>query len=332
MQSLRRLAIAKLPLTEIWNQGLLGQDSPLPNETKQELATRLTLDNLYRDGLLDENLDLDLFAYILQKENLGPLLYPYLVDQDVAYTDEYTFYYVDDEEQEPRDIFDADVVTYYLPEKEITISIQDKLQSALKQLLHDLISFLENPGLPIANVYTLPVRDYSIPVDDDYAYNEETVDHTFIWQQYNNAYRLFVIEDNKVVFLTTLPSIDQVMRDVLLYQNVFITRLFKETSTPDTLSPEIRCALQCLKTSSTIDLWRSLANSGISVGQPLQMAPQSMVTAEKILTIGDYLYIISPEMLRFYVINDALVLLNVLNFNQEKWKLEPLDVLGPSQD
>ncbi len=325
MQSLRQLAIGRIPVVEIWQQGLLEEGGPLPSKTVEELKSRLTLENLFREGSLTSNLDLDLFAYILRQQGLLKLLYPYLFDLGVIYTDEFSFYDANDENYEPLDLLDANTAIYYLPGEEIIISIQDKLQPALQRLLDDLVSFLENPGLPIANIYTLPMMDYGgLHEDESGGVIEEKVEFTFIWDRYNDMYRLFVIEEvdknnNKLTLLTTFQTIDNLLKDVISYEDRFITRLFTIILQPNILEPNIRCALQCFHNTTSTDLWKELKTKTIKLTGDLQMVPDDLVGAKEIRRIDDYLYIQGKTQVPYYLNNDGILILDALSINPERW-------------
>ncbi len=317
MATLRQLAIKNLPVVEIWEQGLLSSTT-LPQGMIQELIAQVTLENLYRQGALTSNLDLDLFAYILMKENLGSLLYPYLLDLEAVIAEDFIFYVEANEDYQPEDIFDADTATYHQTGKETTISIEERMPIALQELLADLIIFVSLPGRLIGGNYSFDTADISDLLK------------FVVWDHQKGFYRLFsvdVVGDNTQeisVVGTKIPSLDQLLRDVIVVGDNISLRLYLETLKPKTLKPKIRCALQCLNDEVVINVWEDLRTKKIGAPSKLEMVPLDLADAIDIYRIGDYMYIMNNEEVVYYTTEDSLLILNALLLNGDRWKLEDI--------
>lgn len=147
MQSLINLSIDKIPLIQIWEEKLF--ESNLPQEVKDTLNNRFTLNNLFQERLLNDNLDWMLFyrclknivgtgaiwRLIFNKFNLDPSIW---LDLDVL------------DQKNVKDIAQK----YNVSIEELNKEIKDNIE----YVMAEIIVWLENQG----PTYTYGEVDFSL--------------------------------------------------------------------------------------------------------------------------------------------------------------------------
>lgn len=316
MASLQRLASQQIPLMTIWNQDLLN--TSLQPEVIQTLKERFTLEDLLKEKLLDETLDLALFGYILEKEGLDKFLIPYILNENAVETDSVILLNDEREKEfEVGSVFQANRI-YYRDNVIKNDEYGERLEIALGEFLEDLLIFLENSGRIITNNQEILISSRNNL--------EEDVNVTYIWDRRDNEYRLFFINDlgSNNDFSqeeSSLESLDELLR-IILHRYIVISRLVDKIIAPTTFSPKIQHGLECLIDDSHVlsSYWQELLSYyGIKIIRPFQMAPRSFVDGHHIQRIGNYLYLIGDDILEYYREEDANLFLNLLDINEDCW-------------
>lgn len=319
MEPLTTLALRRIPLEQVWEEGVLN--APLPQSQIRELVSRITLENLYREGLLDEKTDPDLIAIALQKGD-PHLLWPYIglsVGAEINY---------------PVNPFSQEAEKYIERDEGINPENFDKIrQDAILLFIDDLIQFLDSPGFP-------------------YTYE----DKTFVWgtvkapDRRKELWKIITIRNSQSEDDETSTPLEVEYFDTL---DEMLTYLFIEIETyttliegathqgVNTLQMTYRYALQGLQTglrielgsenSNTETLWELLEQGVITLNSDFELSLNDLKDETRLTVVDNFLYIIVVkegqqdyvgDYFVYYGRDDGLLILTSLYLKGNNWNYE----------
>ncbi len=303
--SLTQLAASKVPLGEIFEQGLLS--APLKRSELNLFQERVTLENLYLEGLLTSDLDTAILWMALEKsapsliwnylnENLdyGEIPnFPPLSQQGLAFLEEINGY----------------------SKKESEAATED----ALRDILTDLLEILDHAG--------------------EYFIIEQQVG--FTWD-YLDGYRIFLIPSGpataeeaessgemQVPIVYQSATLDDFVRDLvqLFGQFDYTGRLNFRRASPTQLEIQQQVGLSALRNAygGNLDaIYDRLWNQGgvILTDGNLDLTLSSLsAQAATIRTIGDYVYIFfSYSRPLYFTGDDGNLVIASLAYNPKRWE------------
>ena len=162
--SLTQLAIRRVPLEQIFEQGLLT--APLKQTELTNLQNRITLENLYLEDLLTPDLNPAIFWMALEK--ISPDLVWFYLNDNITHEDVPSFTPLSTQGL----AYLNEINGYSLQES------QDATQDALRDILTDFFNILGHPGT------------YFI-IDSQSG---------FVWDYHNDRYRFFWIPSGPVTY------------------------------------------------------------------------------------------------------------------------------------
>ncbi len=322
MQSLATLASRRIPIAQIWEEGILNE--PLPIQQLQELRERITLENLYNEGLINEDLDPDLFAFALEKSAPG-LLWPYisLVLIRPMYVSTNPFSQAGlDYAQQRHGISEEEFIT--------------ARRSALSTLITELTQFLEEPGL--AHDYGNLTIAWS-RVEDFWKVISIRITPEPKSEEAAGQEGEFGVPNPLIVnFYTTLDEmISFILEEMENYSDVKTLISFSQGF--NELEPDYRAALAGMKTglqADTEDIWEMLDEGVITLTTNFQLSLADLKDRTRLVVVDNFLYIIVVEededifaqnILRgsyylYYPRQDALLILSSLFLTGNAWNLD----------
>lgn len=292
MQSLAELSVKKLPLTQIWEEDIL--QSALPREVKTEAAKKFTLDNLYHEGELHEDVDYDLFYLCLKNHvGTGPVWKAAFNKLGLPLNDWIT-----------ADINDQNVVTQIAAKYNVSLAdLKEALQEGVGVVLLEIINWLDHPGL--AFVYG---------------------DVTFALEyQRKKIWRLLIMhfadvdEDNNntdvkssLVGYTLLDqALARIYRYIRHYGQYEPFENFGEHLQPESLSNQskkvLETMLRVLKVDQRVeDIWTTLKDRAIIIYSQPEFSTKDLRENTVLVRIGDYLHILKYDYLHVLAYDDSL--------------------------
>lgn len=301
MERLSDLALRRIPITQIWEEGLL--DAPLPNYQLGQLHDRITLDAIYHEGLFNpdedegrEEVDPDLFR-IAVEQNTPNFIWPYLskaLGVEISY---------------PTSPFDDASRDYaeriYAIEPE---DYNDALDRAVRLFLNDIVEVVINTkGAPYLHNDIIVAWS---PMDTPSGIIHKVLS---IHLMEDNSYiiQYFTTFDDVVNFIfaemTKYDSIGPIQG-----RNVDTTHLAPDTTTALTA---IQSALQV----DTGDLWNRLEEGTITIQGPVQLAVSQLIDGVTLTVVGRFLYLIGEDYTVYIRQYGGEVLLSSLALSSNSW-------------
>ena len=306
--TLAQIALQRLSIKEIWERGLL--DAPLPPSQLEELNRKITLDNLYLEGLLNRDMDINLFGLAVSK-SIPTYLWPYLgvillVSGLSPFTPEGEEYY-----------------NSGLPIKLTSEQYTAELQDVLALLLEDIINFLNQPGLAFGN------EELTL----SWAHNYIGVDP---WKLITIPELPVEEEEEENIDLPSAIYYFETLDSLLAY---LPPRILGESEEPSRLDRDQRTALSGMQKAlrvNTETLWKDFERDTGVITQNFELSLNEFVKGARVDVMGDFLYVAytledEGPYFSYYPREDALLILTSFFLNDERWKhsieIESLKVL-----
>ena len=329
MQSLANLALRQIPIDQAWEE--LKEGRALPAAQIQQLRNKITLDTLYHEGLINGNIDPDLFAVAVEK-SIPNLVWPY-----IAFALNHPIYYpVSPFSQSGEDYMERDHgidLDYFTEVRQGALSIlATELASFLKEpdVPHDYNNLTivwgraENPNDPEPLWKVLAIRLSPEPEDEEEAGQEGE----------------FGVPDPVLVnFFTTLDEMMVfIFHEMESYSEVS-TLISTGNQGLNNLEPDYQAALRGIRTglqAGTEDTWEMLKEGIITLTNDFQLALAELENRTRLVVMGNHLYIIVVERDKdifnqdiergnyylFYRRDDALLILSSLYLTGNYWTLD----------
>ena len=330
MESLATLASRRVPLTQIWEEGVLNE--PLPNEQLRQLRDRITLDSLYHGGLINEDINIGLFAFAVEK-SIPNLVWSYigLVLNRPIYHPASPF------SKEGEDY--AEKIRGIKPNYFI-----EARKQALSVLATELTQFLEESGIPhdygnVTIVWShannpngqkplwkvLAIRITPGPQDEDEAAQQD---------------EFGVPNPVQVNFFATLDEIMAFIFQEMDNQGVVTTLIHDNQSQGvNELESDYQAALNGMRNglqADTESIWEMLEGGIITLSGNFQLSLEDFKEQTRLVVIDDFLYIIVVESNEdiyeqnvsrgsyylYYQRDDALLILSSLFLTGNAWNLD----------
>ena len=315
MASLTSRAIEKLSVKDIWEKGVLN--APLPPQTLDRLYNKITLQNLYNENLLTNDMDLDLFALALEKSAPG-FLWPYI--NKIFETDIYSKESPLSEEGENFIASNLEVV----PENFDTFR-----NVALQNFLNDLILY-------ISTELDLPHR---------------YVNNIFVSSRFEDGSWKLLIINSKITLKTlkkdppTKVNIFNTLDELLFtiygelesyFSEGSIIKLVQNLANPadpdfELVDPTTEIALNGMRTALKVDprkLWDKLETGEAILTGDFSFSFRFLKRGSRLTVMGEYLYIVMTNKSGTNFVNftrdSGLALLTTFFLPDNLWKLKNL--------
>ena len=278
MSSLSERAVEKLSVKEIWEHGLLG--APFPPDIYEQLCAKITLQNLYDEGLLTPEIDLELLSWGISN-SVPNLMWPYI---NAKYkTDIFG-------EDNP---FSAEGAEYIISELKLTnYEFQDLRKEALQHLAQDLTSLLQEEGLPFR-------RGSGI-----FVWSKVRENGCMLWKLLiiDLASKCWTIHRNPPTHVYILDNLDEFIEmyhgEMLTYTSGdFTARLISEEKEklPGSLDNTYRRIFNGIKEDLDINtekFWEELKTRGAILKGNFGLSLRELKKDTRVTVMGDYLYIV----------------------------------------
>lgn len=305
MATLTQLAFSRLSAAEIWEQGLLNL--PLQSSLRQQIEDRLTFDNLYREGFINEDIDLDLLAYAMEKS------VPYLLWAYISYNQGTNIF------SDTRSPFTQEGEEYAMEELGITaVEFEALREGALATFATDLTTFLENPG-----------RHYGYGGNLDLAWGRAR--NPNVGDQLWKVVAIFADQDNPSQDFY-YPTLDQMLAGIygFMHDSDNVDILTSGEADPNILDDDERLALTGIQNSleaNPDNIWSILEEGKITLSVDFQLAIYALTKGAQVHVVGDHLYIYVGEedegsYYEYYTKEDGLLILTSFFLQSNTWDVE----------
>ena len=297
MASLAELAVEKLSIKEIWENGVLS--APLPSHILTRLQAKITLQNMYEEKILASDMDLDLFALALDNSASG-FLWSYIN----VITNKHIQHKYNPLSQEGE--------TYIKSLLHITRGDFERVRkTALQNFLNDLLVYissnLDYPG---------HIWGYCI---------------THVLSKLENGkWKLLIInllvksdeDNNSPIEIYNLDSLDLVLSviyiGILMYCRNYSRALLVEAKhLPKRLSSSLIKSFIAMKATldcDTEELWEKLKTRFIILGNNFELSLRILEYEARVCGMGNHLYIVTIDKsgtnFECYSREDALLILS----------------------
>ncbi len=307
MDSLSNLALRRIPVSQIWEEGILN--APLPKSQLRQLQDRITLDNIYREGLFSpeddqEEVDPELFAVAVE-QNTPNFIWPYL-SQALGATISYPTSPFDDAS---RDY--AERVYAIEPE-----DYDDALDRAIGLFRNDLIEVIINtPGAPYGHGNNLiiawaPARN---PLGGPDIHKVISI-------------RLHRQDPLRIEYFDTFDEVVNFIYDEMVAYDA-VGPIQGSNVDLSYLDPEIRTALGAIRESLQINtegLWERLEEGTIEVKRNFQLAVDKLRKGASLTVVGEFLYLVTSNpqngaTVNIYFREDGELLLTSFDITSNLW-------------
>ena len=282
MKTLAECAIALLSIQDIWDSGVLS--AALPEGQIEQLSAKITLDNLYKEGFLNLDLDMDLFATAVSR--CVPLLLWVYIDS----VDNTEYHYI------THPPFGYNENPFDKTEKWGS-EFKNIREMALLFFLRDLVNFVESPG----TVYSTSTLDY-------------------VWSQARNPvdpnkplWKLLIIYNVNISPNERDPKLVPSHASYFRTLDELLLHLFNEMSlsgqismmtycndfSNDLLQDKYKKAFNAIKTALNVSdrelerRWNELDEGEIFIERDFNLSLKEFKRGARLYVMGEYLYIVS---------------------------------------